>query len=180
MTLTSIRCLLALAALAAMPAATWAQTAPPTHGIAMHGEPALLPDFSHLPYADPDAPKGGRLNLAYLGAFDSLNPYNIKAFSTAQGLNGNVYQTLMARSADEPFTMYGLIARSIETDDARDRVVFHLDPRAHFSDGAPIRAADVLFTLNLLKEKGRPQQRAGRVSCRCLLCTQCAQCARRP
>jgi peptide/nickel transport system substrate-binding protein len=160
MTLTSIRCLLALAALAAMPAATRAQTAPPTYGLAMHGEPALPPDFSHLPYADPDAPKGGRLNLAYLGAFDSLNPYNIKAFSTAQGLNGNVYQTLMARSADEPFTMYGLIARSIETNDARDRVVFHLDPRAHFSDGAPIRAADVLFTFNLLKEKGRPQQRA--------------------
>jgi peptide/nickel transport system substrate-binding protein len=160
MMLTSIRCLLALAALAAMPAATLAQTAPPTHGIAMHGEPALPPDFSHLPYANPDAPKGGRLNLAYLGAFDSLNPYNIRAFSTAQGLNGNVYQTLMARSADESFTMYGLIARSIETDDARDRVVFHLDPRAHFSDGAPIRAADVVFTFNLLKEKGRPQQRA--------------------
>jgi len=160
MMLTSIRCVLALAALAVMPAATWAQTAPPTHGIAMHGEPALPPDFSHLPYANPDAPKGGRLNLAYLGAFDSLNPYNIRAFSTAQGLNGNVYQTLMARSADESFTMYGLIARSIETDDARDRVVFHLDPRAHFSDGAPIRAADVVFTFNLLKEKGRPQQRA--------------------
>ena len=152
--LTSIRCLLALAALAAMPAATWAQTAPPTHGIAMHGEPALPPDFSHLPYADPDAPKGGRLNLAYLGAFDSLNPYNIKAFSTAQGLNGNVYQTLMARSADEPFTMYGLIARSIETDDARDRVVFHLDPRAHFSDGAPIRAADVAVHVQSAEGKG--------------------------
>ena len=80
MTLTSIRCLLALAALAAMPAATWAQTASPTYGIAMHGEPALPLDFSHLPYADADAPKGGRLNLAYLGAFDSLNPHNIKAF----------------------------------------------------------------------------------------------------
>ncbi|HEY3720579.1 MAG TPA: ABC transporter substrate-binding protein, partial [Roseiarcus sp.] len=97
MMLTSIRRLPALAALAAIPAAACAQTAPPTHGIAMHGEPALPPDFSHLPYADPYAPKGGRLNLAYLGAFDSLNPYNIKAFSTAQGLNGNVYQTLMAR-----------------------------------------------------------------------------------
>src|SRR5271155_4915898 len=160
MTLTSIRCLRALAARGSAPAAARAQAAPPTHGIAMHGDPALPPDFSHLPYANPEAPKGGRLNLAYLGAFDSLNPYNIRAFSTAQGLNGNVYQTLMARSADEPFTMYGLIARSIETDDARDRVVFHLDPRAHFSDGAPIRAADVLFTFNLLKEKGRPQQRA--------------------
>src|ERR1700677_1335040 len=100
-----IRLAVALAVLAASPAAVWsyaarAQAVPPTHAIAMHGEPALPPDFSHLPYADPDAPKGGRLNLAYLGAFDRLNPYNIKAFSTAQGLNGNVYQTLMARSAD--------------------------------------------------------------------------------
>ena len=114
------------------------------------------PDFDHLPYANPDAPKGGRLALAYLGAFDSLNPYNVKALSTAQGLVGNVYQSLMARSADEPFTLYGLIAQSIETDDARDRVVFHLNPAAHFSDGAKIVAADVLFTFNLLKAKGLP------------------------
>src|SRR5277367_846726 len=160
MMLSPIRWTLALVAWVALPATTWAQTPPPTYAIAMHGEPALPPDFSHLPYVDPDAPKGGRLDLAYLGAFDSLNPYNIKALSTAQGLNGNVYQTLMTRSTDEPFTLYGLIARSIETDDARDRVVFHLDPRAHFSDGGSITAADVLFTFQLLEEKGRPQQRA--------------------
>jgi peptide/nickel transport system substrate-binding protein len=128
--------------------------------IAMHGAPALAAGFERLPYANPDAPKGGRLALAYLGAFDSLNPYNVKALSTAQGLVGNVYQSLMARSADEPFTLYGLIAQSIETDDARDRVVFHLNPAAHFSDGAKIVAADVLFTFNLLKAKGLPSQRA--------------------
>jgi peptide/nickel transport system substrate-binding protein len=128
--------------------------------IAMHGEPALGPDFAHLPYANPDAPKGGRLTLAYAGAFDSLNPYNVRALSTAQGLSGNVYQSLMMRSADEPFTLYGLIAQSIETDAAREHVVFHLDPRARFSDGGAITAADVAFTFALLKEKGRPQQRA--------------------
>src|SRR5271169_849892 len=133
---------------------------PPMGGIAMHGEPALKPDFDHLPYVNPEAPKGGRLDLAYLGAFDSLNPYNVKALSTAQGLIGNVYQSLMARSDDEPFTLYGLIARSLEINEARDRLVFHLDPAAHFSDGSPITSADVLFTLNLLKAKGRPQQRA--------------------
>src|SRR6202012_4259072 len=105
-------------------------------------------------------PKGGALNLAYLGAFDSLNPYNVKALSTAQGLIGNFYQSLMTRSADEPFTLYALIAKSIETDAARDKVVFHLDPAARFSDGTPITSADVLFTFNLLKAKGRPQQRA--------------------
>jgi peptide/nickel transport system substrate-binding protein len=132
----------------------------PVGAIAMHGEPALDAGFTHLPYVNPDAPKGGRLDLAYLGAFDSLNPYNVKALSTAQGLAGNVYQTLMARSDDEPFTLYGLIAESLETDAARDKVVFHLNPAAHFSDGAPITSADVVFTFNLLKAKGRPPQRA--------------------
>ena len=70
----------------------------------MHGEPALPPGFDHLPYADPAAPKGGRLRIGLPGAFDSLNPFNLKSGSTAQGLVGNVIQTLMARSQDEPFT----------------------------------------------------------------------------
>ncbi len=135
-------------------------TTGPRHGIAMHGEPALPPDFTHLPYADPDAPKGGRLSIGFQGTFDSLNPFNLKAGSTAQGLNTNVFQTLMMRSLDEPFTLYGLIAQSIETDEAREHVTFRLDPRARFSEGTPITAADVLFTFELLKTKGRPQQRA--------------------
>jgi peptide/nickel transport system substrate-binding protein len=146
-------------ALACLPAIAGG-VGPPSGAIAMHGGPALPPDFDHLPYVNPQAPKGGALNLAYLGAFDSLNPYNVKALSTAQGLIGNVYQSLMTRSADEPFTLYGLIAKSIETNPARDKVVFHLDPAARFSDGTPITSADVAFTFNLLKAKGRPQQRA--------------------
>src|SRR5277367_6392250 len=105
------------------------------------------------------ATKGGNLALAYQGTFDSLNPYNLSAGSTAQGLIGNVFQSLMLRSLDEPFTLYGLIAQSIETDDARSYVIFRLDPRARFSDGVPVSAADVLFTFDLLKQKGRPQQR---------------------
>ena len=66
----------------------------------------------------------------------------------------------MARSFDEPFTLYGLVAQTIETNDARDYVIFRLDPRARFSDGVPITARDVIFSFNLLKAKGRPQQRA--------------------
>jgi peptide/nickel transport system substrate-binding protein len=159
---STIRALLGAAmgiALAGAPAQA-GEVGPPAGAIAMHGDPALPPDFDHLPYVNPQAPKGGRLNLAYLGAFDSLNPYNVKALSTAQGLIGNVYQSLMVRSADEPFTLYGLVAKSIETNAARDEVVFHLDPAARFSDGTPITAADVVFTFDLLKAKGRPQQRA--------------------
>jgi peptide/nickel transport system substrate-binding protein len=132
----------------------------PSHGIAMHGEPSLPANFTHLPYANPDAPKGGRLSIGFQGTFDSLNPFNLKAGSTAQGLNTNVFQTLMVRSLDEPFTLYGLIAQTIETDEAREHVTFRLDPRARFSDGTPITAEDVVFTFELLKTKGRPQQRS--------------------
>src|SRR5271165_3069460 len=159
MTGFAIRLALSAALLVAALAAR-AEIGEPVGAIAMHGAPALPPGFLELPYVNPEAPKGGRLDLAYLGAFDSLNPYNVKALSTAQGLIGNVYQSLMARSADEPFTLYGLIAKSLETNEARDRLVFHLNPAATFSDGTPITSADVLFTFNLLKAKGRPQQRA--------------------
>jgi len=130
-----------------------------THGLAMHGAPALPPDFDHFPYADPQAKKGGMLRVGLAGTFDSLNPFNLKSGSAAQGLVGNVFQSLMSRSQDEPFTLYPLIAQSVDTDPARTRVTFHLDPRAHFSDGAPITSEDVLFSFNLLKTKGRPQQR---------------------
>jgi peptide/nickel transport system substrate-binding protein len=132
----------------------------PTAAIAMHGEPALPPQFPSFPYANPDAPKGGSVKLGFQGTFDSLNPFNLKAGSTAQGLNGNVFETLMTRSLDEPFTLYGLIAETVETDEARSFVTFHLNPKAHFSDGIAITSADVAFTFELLKTKGRPQQRA--------------------
>jgi peptide/nickel transport system substrate-binding protein len=154
---------LALAALAWGSAASIAEEpAPPASmpAIAMHGEPGLKSPFSHLPYADEAAKKGGRLTIGFLGTFDSLNPFNLKAGSTAQGLNTNIFEPLMARSLDEPFTLYGLIAQTIETDQDRSFVTFKLDPRAHFSDGVPITSQDVRFTFELLKSKGRPQQRA--------------------
>lgn len=131
----------------------------PSHGLASHGAPALPPDFDHFPYADLQAKKGGRLRVGLAGTFDSLNPFNLKSGSTAQGLVGNVFQGMMARSQDEPFTLYPFIAQSLDIDAARAHVTFHLDPRAHFSDGKPITSEDVLFSFNLLKSKGRPQQR---------------------
>jgi peptide/nickel transport system substrate-binding protein len=131
-----------------------------TEAIAMHGEPALPPGFRAFPYADPRAKKGGALRLGALGAFDNLNPYGVNAGSTAAGLIGAVYEPLMARNLDEPFSLYPLVAKTIETDAARDFVTFRLNEKAHFSDGVAITARDVLFSFNLLKAHGRPQTRA--------------------
>ena len=93
------------------------------------------------------------------GSYESLNPFNLKFAAAPQLLIGNVFQSLMARSQDEPYAFYALIAQSIEIDPKREHVVFHLDPRARFSDGSPVTAEDVLFSFDLLKAKGRPGQR---------------------
>jgi peptide/nickel transport system substrate-binding protein len=126
--------------------------------IAMHGAPALPTDFTHMPYANPEAPKGGRLVAGFLGTFDSLNPLIVRGLAVQQ-IRGFVIESLMARGNDEAFTLYGLLAKSVETDDARSYVTFHLDPRARFSDGRPVLAEDVLFSWALLRDKGRPNHR---------------------
>ncbi|WP_249144125.1 extracellular solute-binding protein [Bradyrhizobium lablabi] len=127
----------------------------------MHGAPALPRGFSHLPYANPDAPKGGRLVQGLIGTFDSLNPLTVRGVAVQQIRGyayerGYVYESLMVRGNDEPFTLYGLLADSIETDDNRSYVTFHINPRARFSDGQPVLADDVLFSLDLLRDHGRP------------------------
>lgn len=136
--------------------------AEPRHGVAMHGEPALPADFIALPYARPDAPKGGRIVFGVQGTFDTLNTFSVRGVA-AHGIVpplGLVTQSLMARSYDEPFSLYGLVAQSIETPDDRSWVVFRLNPKARFSDGKPVTAEDVLFSWNLLKTKGKPNFRS--------------------
>ncbi|WNJ93330.1 extracellular solute-binding protein [Bosea sp. 685] len=135
------------------------------HAIAMHGEPALPPDFSHLPYADPDAPKGGRIVFGLQGTFDSLNPLVVLGVAP-DAVPRYVQQSLLYRSADEPFTAYGLLASRVELNEARTRLAFQIDERARFSDGTPVTADDVLFTFEMLKIKGKPFHRSslGRVT----------------
>jgi peptide/nickel transport system substrate-binding protein len=137
------------------------------HAIAMHGEPALPEGFKHFPYANPNAPKGGRMVQGVLGSFDTLNPLVVKGLPPmglrAPGgvfiIGGHVIEGLMARGYDEPFTLYGLVARRVATDEARTYVTFELDPAARFSDGKPITPEDVLFSWQLLRDKGRPNLR---------------------
>ena len=131
----------------------------PMHGLAMHGTPKHPAGFSHFPYVRPDAPRGGRLTQGMLGTFDSLNPFIIRGVS-ASGLREYVFESLMARSADEPFTLYGLIAESVELPADRAWVTFNLRPEARFADGQPITPDDVLFSHALLKERGWPYHRS--------------------
>jgi hypothetical protein len=132
-----------------------AASAEPSHGIAMHGEPALPPDFKHLPYANPDAPKGGQLRQAVTGSFDSVNPFIVKG-SAAAGVRTYVFESLLGRNWAEPFSLYGLLAESIEVSDDRQTFTFRLRPEAKFSDGTPVTAADVVFSMETLRDKGRP------------------------
>ena len=118
--------------------------AEPAHGIAMIGDPALPSDFDHLPYADPDAPKGGKLTIGVVGTFDSLNPMIVQGgLTSARGLSsdpllGNlVFESLLMRSADEPFTLYGFIAETVETPPDRSWVEFTISPEGEILGWRP-------------------------------------------
>src|SRR5215813_4817976 len=108
-----------------------AAVAEESHAIAMHGTPAIRAGFTHLPYFNPDPPKGGRLIWGILGTFDSLNPLIVRGLPVQQVRpynfeRGYVIESLMARGENEPFTLYGLLAKSVETDEDRTYVTFHL------------------------------------------------------
>lgn len=124
----------------------------------MHGRPAWAPDFHAPTYANPSAPKGGRLTQGVLGTFDCLNPFIVKGLPAAN-IRGYVVESLLARGYDEPFTLYGLLANSVTTDAARTFVTFGLNPAACFSDGKAVTPEDVIFSWEILRDKGRPNFR---------------------
>ncbi|MBM3653094.1 MAG: ABC transporter substrate-binding protein [Alphaproteobacteria bacterium] len=150
----------AIAVLSLVSALADTPSSAPAHGLALYGEPALPKDFAHFPYAYPRAPKGGALRLGKRGGFASLNPFNARFADAPQLIIGNVVESLMTRSQDEPYSLYPLIAQSVDIDDAREILTFHIDPRARFSDRTLFLASDVLFSFELLKSKGRPSHRA--------------------
>ena len=132
--------------------------AEPQHGIAMYGDPALPPDFVSLPYANADAPTGGQMVTAEVGSFDSLNPYITKGTVPWQ-LRFLTGESLMGQSLDEPFSLYGVLAESIETSPDRDWVEFTLNPAAQFSDGSPVTTEDVIWSFETLGTEGNGRYR---------------------
>jgi microcin C transport system substrate-binding protein len=128
-----------------------------TFGMSLYGEFKYQPDFSHFDYADPNAPKGGTMKLATIGTFDTLNPFVIKGVRAA-GI-GQIFDTLMTRSEDEPATDYPLIAESADLAPDRMSVLFTLRKEARFHDGTPITPDDVVWSFAILRDKGLPQYR---------------------
>lgn len=136
--------LLALALLALAPLAAAAPS------IALGDMPKYPAAFGHFDYVNPDAPKGGVLNLPAIGNFDSLNPFLLKGIAAA-GINELVFETLMEQSQDEPFSQYGLLAEDVQLAPDRLSVTYRLNPRAKFSDGSPVTAYDVRHSFDTLK-----------------------------
>ncbi|AWK62121.1 ABC transporter substrate-binding protein [Helicobacter cinaedi PAGU611] len=123
-----------------------------THALSIYGNPKYPKNFTHFDYVNPNAPKGGTLKSFALGTFDSLNPFSQKGNPAAE-LHTLVYNTLTIQSLDEPFSEYALVADSMTQ--GRDFIIFHLNKKARFSDGKPIRAKDVVFSFETLLQKGK-------------------------
>jgi len=141
---------------------TTAAQAVETTAIAMHGVPKYADGFDHFDYVNPNAPKGGALRLGITGTFDSLNPFIVRGqppLGLNTGLMSLVYEPLMMRSADEPLTLYGLLADKVDIADDRSSITFHINKSAHWSDNVPVTADDVLFSYETLKSQGRPNHR---------------------
>ena len=124
------------------------------HAISMHGVPKYERNFQNFEYVNPKAPKGGTIKLYEIGSFDTLNNFILKG-SPAANLS-QIHDSLLVQSYDEPFTMYGLIAESINVPEDRSWIIFKIRKEAKFHDGSPITVEDIIWTLNVLKEKGHP------------------------
>ncbi len=132
--------------------------AKPAHGISMHGNLKHQKNFRHFGFVNPDAPKGGKLVYGAIGGFDSLNPFIVRG-RPAPNLRNYVFESLMTRAYDEPFSLYGLLAETIETPDDRSWVAFKINKKARFSDGKRVTVDDVIHSHALLRDMGRPNHR---------------------
>ncbi len=128
--------------------------AEPSHGLSVFGDLKYGADFKHFDYASPDAKKGGSIVQASLGSYDNLHPFILKGQSAAGA--GSIYDTLTVNSLDEPFSVYGLLAESIEVPDEKNWVIFKLRKEARWHDGVELTSEDVVWTFETLMEKGHP------------------------
>lgn len=128
-----------------------------SHCLTLYGECKYKADFTHFDYANPKAPKRGDIRLAETGTFDTLNPFILKGVK-APALS-SLFDTLMTPSFDEPQTVYGLIAETVDVPPDVAYAEFTLRREARWHDGTPITAEDVTFSFAALRDKGDPTYR---------------------
>ncbi len=124
------------------------------HGVAMHGDLKYPKNFKKFDYASDKAYKGGTIKLSSIGTFDNLNPYILKGVAAWQ--TTYLFETLMKSSFDEPFSQYGLIAKSVKIPEDRSWIIFKIRKIAKFSNGEKITPEDIIFSFNILTTKGHP------------------------
>ena len=128
-----------------------------THALAMHGAPLYPAGYKYFDYVNPDAPKGGDLKTSKSGSFDNLNNHIILGNNT-EGLE-LLNDKLMQRAWNEPFTLYGLVAESVDIAPDRSWIIFHLNKKARFHDGVPMTAEDVKWSYEMYRAHGHPVRR---------------------
>lgn len=128
-----------------------------SHGISTFDELKYPADFPHLAYVNPDAPKGGEISIWGFGGFDSMHPYTTRG--RAGALSSIFFESLLESTADEVGASYCVVCETMEYPEDRSWVIFNMRPEARFSDGTPLTADDVLFSYEILLEKGLPDFR---------------------
>jgi microcin C transport system substrate-binding protein len=131
--------------------------AEPKTAVSRFNQPKYPTGFDYFNYVNPNAPKGGRIKLAKIGNFDSLNMFIVKGIPAESLIM--TFDPLMKTTPDDPHSLYGLVAEKAEMAPDYSQITFYLDQRARFHDGSPITAQDVKYTTELLRDKGLPRYR---------------------
>ena len=126
--------------------------------IALYGEAKYGTGFTNFEYVNPDAPQGGKVVLPAYGTFDNFNPYIFKGVATPFAMELGS-ETLGISPADDPFTVYPLLAEKFDIPEDKSYIGFILNKDAEFSDGTSVTADDVVFSFNAIIEKGSPVYR---------------------
>ena len=124
-------------------------------GFAMHGEPRYSTPPANLDYVNPAAPRGGTVKFGTQGTYDSLHPFTLKGVP-ATGVTV-LWESLCWAARDEAFTVYCLIAETMEVPEDRSWAAFNLRPEAKWIDGSPLTVEDVVWSFDVLKAKGPPR-----------------------
>jgi len=128
------------------------------HAISMIGDLQHPPNFEKYSYTENRVQRDGELTEAKVGSFDNINPFTIRG-AVAHNIRENIFESLMSRNMNAPFSLYGLLAEKLSVNSERSRISFRLNEQAKFSDGKAVRVEDVIYSWKVLGEQGRPNHR---------------------